>query len=92
MKGKIKIALADDQILFREGIASIIKNEKDFFLLMESDNGLDFLTKIKSTTELPDILLMDMEMPGMDGMQLNDEIRKKYKPILVFHLFTGDIG
>lgn len=86
MKGKIKIALADDQILFREGIASIIKNEKDFFLLMEADNGLDFLTRIKSTIELPDILLMDMEMPGMDGMQLNDEIRNKYPSIKVIVL------
>lgn len=86
MKGKIKIALADDQILFREGIASIIKNEKDFLLLMEADNGLDFLAKINSTSELPDILLMDMEMPGMDGMQLNDEIRKKYPSIKVIVL------
>jgi len=86
MKGKIKIALVDDQILFREGIASIIKNEKDFFLIMEADNGLDFLTKIKSISELPDILLMDMEMPGMDGMQLNDEIRKKYPSIKVIVL------
>jgi DNA-binding NarL/FixJ family response regulator len=86
MKGKIKIALADDQILFREGIASIIKNENDFSLVMEADNGLDFLAKIKSTSELPDILLMDMEMPGMDGMQLNDEIRKKYPSIKVIVL------
>ncbi|MBK7690658.1 MAG: response regulator transcription factor [Bacteroidetes bacterium] len=86
MKGKIKIALADDQILFREGIASIIKNEKDFSLIIEADNGLDFLSKIKSTNELPDILLMDMEMPGMDGMQLNDEIRKKYPSIKVIVL------
>lgn len=86
MKGKIKIALADDQILFREGIASIIKNENDFSLIMEADNGLDFIAKIKSTNELPDILLMDMEMPGMDGMQLNDEIRKKFPSIKVIVL------
>ncbi|MBK8145609.1 MAG: response regulator transcription factor [Bacteroidetes bacterium] len=86
MKGKIKIALADDQILFREGIASIIKNEKDFSLIIEADNGLDFLSKLRSTNELPEVLLMDMEMPGMDGMQLNDEIRKKYPSIKVIVL------
>ncbi len=86
MKGKIKIALADDQILFREGISSIIKNEKDFSLIIEADNGLDFLSKLRSTNELPEVLLMDMEMPGMDGMQLNEEIRKKYPSIKVIVL------
>ena len=86
MSGNIKIALADDQILFRDGIASLIKNEDDFSLILEADNGIDFLSKISSTHELPDILLMDMEMPGMDGMQLNDEIRKKFPSIKVIVL------
>ncbi|MBL7765613.1 MAG: response regulator transcription factor [Chitinophagaceae bacterium] len=86
MRNVINIALVDDQILFREGIASLIRNEKDFSLVMEADNGLDFLSKLKSSDILPDIVLMDMEMPGMDGMQLNDEIRKKYPSIKVIVL------
>jgi DNA-binding NarL/FixJ family response regulator len=86
MQNKINIALADDQVLFREGIASLIKNEAGFSLVMEADNGLDFLAKLQVTNELPDILLMDMEMPGMDGMQLNDELRKKFPSIKVIVL------
>lgn len=86
MQNKINIALADDQVLFREGIASLIKNEEGFSLVMEADNGLDFLAKLQVANELPDILLMDMEMPGMDGMQLNDELRKKFPSIKVIVL------
>lgn len=82
----INVALADDQVLFREGIASLIRNEEGFSLTIEADNGLDFLSKLRETEELPDILLMDMEMPGMDGMQLNDELRKKFPSIKVIVL------
>jgi DNA-binding NarL/FixJ family response regulator len=86
MQQTINVALADDQVLFREGIASLINNEDGFSLVMEADNGLDFLSKLKSMNELPDILLMDMEMPGMDGMQLNDELRKKFPSVKVIVL------
>ncbi len=86
MQQIINVALVDDQILFREGIASLIKNEPGFSLTMEADNGLDFLAKLKSMNDLPDILLMDMEMPGMDGMQLNDELRKTFPSIKVIVL------
>lgn len=86
MQSAINVALVDDQVLFREGIASLIKNETGFSLVAESENGHDFLSKLKTMNELPDILLMDMEMPGMDGMQLNDELRKKFPSIKVIVL------
>ncbi|MBL7703458.1 MAG: response regulator transcription factor [Ferruginibacter sp.] len=86
MQNIINVALVDDQVLFREGIASLIKNEAGFSLTMEADNGLDFLSRLKTMNDLPDILLMDMEMPGMDGMQLNDELRKKFPSIKVIVL------
>lgn len=86
MQQVINVALVDDQVLFREGIASLIKNEEGFSLTMEADNGIDFLSKLKSMDELPDVLLMDMEMPGMDGMQLNDELRKKSPSVKVIVL------
>lgn len=90
MQNVINVALADDQVLFREGIASLIRNEEGFSLGMEADNGLDFLSKLKTSDELPDILLMDMEMPGMDGMQLNEELHKHYPSIKVIVLSVHD--
>jgi DNA-binding NarL/FixJ family response regulator len=90
MQNVINVALVDDQVLFREGITSLIKNEEGFSLVLEADNGPDFLFKLKQTDDLPDILLMDMEMPGMDGMQLNDELRKNFPSIKVIVLSVHD--
>lgn len=86
MSNTIHIALVDDQVLFREGIASLIRLEQDFDLVMEADNGKEFLTSLKERNELPDIVLTDMEMPEMDGMQLNEEIRKHFPSIKVIVL------
>jgi DNA-binding NarL/FixJ family response regulator len=86
MQNIINVALVDDQVLFRQGIASLIKNEDGFSLTVEAENGADFLNRLKTLEELPDVLLMDMEMPGMDGMQLNDELRKKFPSVKVIVL------
>jgi two-component system invasion response regulator UvrY len=64
---KIKIALVDDHTLFRKGLLSLIEViEKDITILFEADNGLDMQEKL-DPENLPDIILMDVNMPGMDG-------------------------
>ncbi len=86
----IRLALADDQVLFRQGIAAIISSEAGFALVMEADNGNDFLANLKKMELLPDILLMDMEMPGMDGMELNEALHQQYPSIKVIVLSVHD--
>ena len=86
----ISLALVDDQVLFRQGIASLINSEAGFSLVMEADNGEDFLANLKKMELLPDVVLMDMEMPGMDGMQLNEELHKLYPSIKVIVLSVHD--
>ena len=86
----ISLALVDDQVLFRQGIASLINSEAGFSLVMEADNGEDFLSNLKKMELLPDIVLMDIEMPGMDGMQLNEELHKRYPSIKVIVLSVHD--
>ncbi|HSZ86218.1 MAG TPA: response regulator transcription factor, partial [Puia sp.] len=63
---KIKIALADDHVLLRNGLATLIRSFDDYDVLFESDNGKDFLEKLNPVA-LPDIVLMDINMPEMDG-------------------------
>lgn len=78
---KIKIVLVDDQILFRQGIAGLIKNEPEMDLLFEADNGGACLDQLQQLDTLPHIALIDMEMPVMDGIALNEALRQKYPSV-----------
>ncbi len=60
-----KIALVDDHIVLRKGLASLI-GDLGYKVIFEADNGDDFLSKL-STYEEPDLVLMDINMPGKDG-------------------------
>jgi DNA-binding NarL/FixJ family response regulator len=64
----IKIAVVDDHKLFREGLVSLLsKSNKQFKVIWEAFDGKNFLEKLK--TESPDIVLMDISMPEMDGIE-----------------------
>lgn len=82
----IRIAIVDDQQLFRQGIASIIHTQPNFELCIEADNGADFIKTIQNSSIEPDIILADLEMPKMDGMALNEwiqENRPQFKVIIL---------
>jgi len=83
---KIRIAIVDDQNLFRQTLAMLLAGIPDFELVAESANGPDLLKALLLLEDLPDILLMDMNMPGMDGLELNKIIREKYPEIKVIVL------
>lgn len=88
----IHIALVDDQVLFRKGIASLIREEPGLTLVMEAGHGEECLSHLTKMDAAPDVALIDMEMPGMDGMQLNDELHRRYPSIkvIVLSVHTGD--
>jgi DNA-binding NarL/FixJ family response regulator len=66
--GIIKIAVVDDHKLFREGLVSLLsKSNNRFKVVWEACDGKNFLEKLK--TEFPDIVLMDISMPEMDGIE-----------------------
>jgi DNA-binding NarL/FixJ family response regulator len=62
-----RLALVDDHTLFRKGLISLIEMvSDDYIILFEADNGIDLQQKL-DPGNLPDIILMDVNMPGMDG-------------------------
>lgn len=63
----IKIALVDDHILLRKSLGILIGMLQDFEIVMEADNGQHFIEQLKTHAQ-PDIVLMDVTMPLMDGM------------------------
>ena len=77
----IRIALVDDQILFRQGLSALIHSEPGFSLVLEAGDGSDCLRQLESTKELPEIILADLEMPGMNGIELNEHLQKKYPAV-----------
>lgn len=86
----ITISLVDDQQLFRSGLAALIKSIPEFALLSEAENGKDFVTQLEKSTLLPDIALIDMHMPQMNGVELNAVLQKKYPSIKVIVLSVYD--
>jgi DNA-binding NarL/FixJ family response regulator len=82
----IRLALIDDQKLFRQSLASLINNIPEFQLVLEAENGMDFLQQLAQAPELPHIALMDMEMPEMDGIELRSALQSGYPDIKIIVL------
>jgi DNA-binding NarL/FixJ family response regulator len=83
---KIKIVFADDQQLFREGIAGIIRSSDAFDLIHETESGDKLLQWLREANELPHIALIDLNMPGLNGLELNTILHKEFPSIKVLVL------
>ena len=84
---EIKIAIVDDQNLFRQSLGLLIDSVEQFKLISESEDGNSFLEKLNTKgAELPDIAIIDMDMPGMNGIELNTILHQQYTRIKVIVL------
>jgi len=72
-KAKIRIMVADDHAIVRDGIVSIVAGEKDLQLVAQAANGVEAVEFVKK--HLPDILLLDLRMPGKDGLEVIAQIQ-----------------
>ena len=81
---KTKIAVADDQHLFRKGLISLLGEFHQLKVIAEANNGKDLLEKLK--TKQPDVILLDLEMPEMDGLLTTQFLKDKYPYIKVLVL------
>ncbi len=75
MGAMIRILIADDHALFREGLKSLLEAEPDFRVIGEAQNGREALRAALETQ--PDVILMDIQMPGLDGVGATKEILKE---------------
>lgn len=79
----INIAVVDDHQLFRSGMVQLVKSlNSSFNVMLEAENGKDFLDKLK-TSQSPDIVLLDISMPVMDGFQTAGALQKLYPDLKV---------
>jgi len=90
MSEKITIAVVDDQYLFRQGLISLLKEFDNLEVIMEASNGKELIDKMKE--KLPDVVLLDLEMPVMDGIETTISLKRKYPfvKIIILTMHTDD--
>lgn len=88
MNSEIRILLVDDQLLIREGIRIILEMEDDFKVVGEAKDGFDALALYEKVQ--PDVILMDIRMPKMDGVEATKELIKLNPDARIIILTTFD--
>ena len=81
----IQVAIADDHSLLRSALAKLINTFEGYIVIIEADNGKDLCEKIMKNV-LPDIVLLDISMPEMDGFETTQWLHKKYPHIKILAL------
>ena len=85
MKNPIKVLLADDHTIVRNGIVALLEKEQDIEIVAEANNGEEVLALLKSGIET-DVILTDINMPDMNGMELINTLSDGYPKIKVLVL------
>ena len=84
----IKVAIADDHKIFRDGIKMALSGKEYLKIIWEAEDGKDLIHKMK--IKLPDVLLMDIRMPEMDGINAISLLRKEYDEVRIIVLTMYD--
>ena len=88
MNDPIRIMIVDDQVLFREGLRTLLSVQPEFEVVAEAGNGLD---AIQLVSELhPELVLMDLRMPVMDGVSATLKLHEEFPDVKVIVLTTFD--
>ncbi|MCB0456206.1 MAG: response regulator transcription factor [Flavobacteriaceae bacterium] len=85
---KIKLILADDEELFRVGMSHILSKDPEIDIVFQASNGKELLEYLASCTTLPDIIVMDIKMPELNGVEATKTIHVVYPEISIIALTT----
>ncbi len=82
----IKIAIADDELLFRQGLRAILSKQDDIEILFGASDGKDLIDQLNTCKQKPEIIITDLKMPEMDGIEATKIIRSTFPDIKVIAL------
>jgi len=88
MDREIQLAIIDDHKIFRDGIRMAMKNREFINVIWEADNGREMLQKFKLTR--PDVVIMDLKMPEIDGIKAVQLLKKEYSEVRIIILSMYD--
>ncbi|QRM88378.1 response regulator [Lacinutrix sp. WUR7] len=86
MMDKINIALADDELLFLQGLKAILGNEENINILFTAQDGEDLVQQLREAKTLPEIVVTDLKMPNLNGVEVTKIIHKEFPDIKVIAL------
>ncbi|MCA6439693.1 MAG: response regulator transcription factor, partial [Chitinophagaceae bacterium] len=73
----INIALVDDHVVARRGLKSVFEIESDIKVILEASNGKELIDSLALSKELPEIIILDINMPVLSGIEAIDQIKSK---------------
>jgi len=82
----INVMIADDQIVVREGLKKILSLDSDIKVICEAENGYEAISQLSKN--IVDVILMDVRMPKMDGIQATGKIKEQYPDVKIIILTT----
>ncbi|HZY37132.1 MAG TPA: response regulator transcription factor [Mucilaginibacter sp.] len=87
---KIRLGIADDHKIFRNGLKATLEDNPDFDLIVEASNGKQLIAQLGAN--VPDVILMDIKMPEMDGIQTTAQVKQRYPgvKVLALSMFNED--
>ncbi|MGY5354464.1 response regulator [Wenyingzhuangia sp. IMCC45467] len=88
---KINLIVADDHQLFRDGLTALLNKHEFLNVLTNVEDGLELINVLKEGT-IPDIILLDLSMPNMNGFEVLKTIRKKYSSVKAIAVSMHDDG
>jgi DNA-binding NarL/FixJ family response regulator len=83
---KINIAITDDATLFRKGLTLLLEDFNDIDVILEANNGQELLDQLAAATTLPDVIILDLQMPVLDGVDTAKILREEYENIKIIVL------
>lgn len=87
---EIRIAMADDHAMLRKSLREVINQMEGIRVLFDVDNGVQLIEKMESSPELPNVCVLDINMPEMNGYDTAQEIKKKWPNMKILALSMYD--